>query len=512
MKRFCFILLIFANYFQLFCQDKIEIENLGKKVNSVYDDLFPIIAPDGKTLYFVRDSDPLNTFGAKGSQDIWFSVLDSTNNWSIAQRLGFPFNQVQYNCVFSVSPDGNTLLIEGSYEKGVYDGIGCSVSHRTINGWSLPQKLNIKNYAKLNKGIYNGAYLTTSGKELLLFFSKDKESINNDIYVSFLQKDSSWSEPKNLGFIINSAANETSPFLAADGVSLFYSSNKGGGAGKGDIYMSKRLDNTWQKWSKPKNLGKPINTNEWEAYYSFDASSNYAYMVSYKKTIGKADIVRVKTIKENKPDPVVIIYGTVYNTKTKKTISPSSSTINYEYLKDAKNIGTANSNPKDGTYKIVLPYGSFFSFSAEAKGYYSISDNIDLTKIGDFKEIKRDLYLTPIEIGEIIRLNNIFFDFDKAILRPESFPELEKVLKLLNSYPKMIIELNGHTDSYGDDDYNINLSQNRADAVKNYLVSKGISLERIKTIGFGESKPIATNETEEGRQLNRRIEFVIISY
>ncbi len=447
----------------------------------------------------------------KGSQDIWYSNLDSLGNWSVAKRLELPFNQVQYNCVYSVSPDGNTLLLKGAYENGEYQGIGCSFSHKTVNGWTTPQKLKIKNYEKLDKGMWNGACLSNSGKELLLFFSKDKKSENNDIYVSFIQKDSTWSEPKNLGFYINTGANENSPFLASDGVTLYFSSDRGGGLGKGDIYMSKRLDNTWLNWSKPKNLGKPINTKEGEAYYSIDASGEYAFMVR-RNTDGKTGIVKIKLLKENKPDPVVILYGTVFDTKTKLPISPTSATINYEFLKEAKNVGTATTNPNDGSYKIVLPYGSYFSFSADAKGYYSISDNIDLTKTGDYKEIKRDLFLTPIEIGEVIRLNNIFFDFDKATLRSESFPELEKVLKILNDSPKMVIEINGHTDNFGNDEYNLTLSQNRTDAVKTYLVSKGISQERIITKGFGESKPIATNDTEEGRQLNRRIEFIIISY
>lgn len=506
MRKICFILFLFALSFNVFSQD-IEVLNFNKN----YDKLFPIISADGRTIYFIIDNHPQNSFGVYGSQDIWFSEKDTSGNWGPAKRMGLPFNKLQHNCVYSVSPDGNTLLIKGAYENGEYVGFGCSFSHKTFNGWSLPQKLEIKNYSKLDKGNWSGAFLSNSGKELLLFFSKEKGGESNDIYVSFIQKDSTWSEPKNLGFYINTLADETSPFLASDGVTLYFSSNRGGGMGKSDIYMAKRLDDTWLKWTKPKNLGSPINTKEGEAYYTIDANGEYAYVVSSKNTSSKKEIVKIKLLKENKPDPVVILYGTIYNTKTKLPISPNSATINYEFLKEAKNVGTANSNPTDGTFKIVLPYGSLFSFSAGAEGYYSISDNIDLTKTGEFQEIKRDLYLTPIEIGEVIRLNNIFFDFDKATLRPESFPELEKVVKFLNDSPKMVIEINGHTDNLGNDDYNLNLSQERTDAVKNYLVSNGIPPERIQTKGYGESKPVATNDTEEGRQLNRRIEFVIIS-
>jgi OOP family OmpA-OmpF porin len=209
MRRIIYAFAFLTCTLTLFSQAKIEIENLGKKVNSTYDELYPIISPDGRTLFFVRDSHPQNKFGIYGGQDIWYSVKDTAGNWSEAKRFGAPFNTEQYNCVYSVSPDGNTLLIKGAYENGVYTGLGCSYSRKTINGWTLPQKLIIKNYVKMDKGLYSGAFLSNSGKELLLFFSKDKKSENNDIYISFIQPDSSWSEPKSLGNIINSLLNET---------------------------------------------------------------------------------------------------------------------------------------------------------------------------------------------------------------------------------------------------------------------------------------------------------------
>jgi outer membrane protein OmpA-like peptidoglycan-associated protein len=179
-------------------------------------------------------------------------------------------------------------------------------------------------------------------------------------------------------------------------------------------------------------------------------------------------------------------------------------------LADGLEMGTARSNPSNGDYKIVLPYGRNYGFSAKADGFIAISDNMDLSDVADYKEINRDLYLVPIEIGEVVRLNNIFFDLAKATLRPESFPELDRVVKYMLDNPTMEIAMAGHTDNIGSDDANLTLSADRSKAVKDYIVSKGITENRITSNGFGESKPIASNETDDGRQLNRRVEFTIL--
>ncbi|HXH17555.1 MAG TPA: OmpA family protein, partial [Chitinophagales bacterium] len=211
---------------------------------------------------------------------------------------------------------------------------------------------------------------------------------------------------------------------------------------------------------------------------------------------------------EIRPNPVMLVYGTVFNKKTLKPIGNAD--VEYETLPGGEEAGIARSEPDNGSYKIVLPYGKLYGILAKADGYISVSDNLDLTQVAEYQEIQKDLYLAPIEVGEIVRLNNIFFDYDKATLRPESFPELDRVVAFLRENQKVEIELSGHTDHRGSDNYNLVLSQNRAKAVVDYIIRHGIDASRLIAKGYGETKPVASNDTEEGMQLNRRVEFEIL--
>jgi outer membrane protein OmpA-like peptidoglycan-associated protein len=226
-------------------------------------------------------------------------------------------------------------------------------------------------------------------------------------------------------------------------------------------------------------------------------------------TYGASDIVRVKLLEREKPNPVVLVSGNVYNAKTKR---PLSASLIYETLPDGVEAGNAISNPFDGAFKIVLPYNKNYSIHASADHFFAISENMNLDSLikAGYKEVHKDLYLVPIEIGQVVRLNNVFFDFDKWDLRPESFIELNRVVELLTENPAIEIEMSAHTDSRGTDDYNFKLSDNRARSVMEYIISKGIASTRITSHGYGETKPVATNDTDEGRQLNRRVEFKIM--
>lgn len=508
MKLIILFFVLFFCVLPFYAQEKIQMENLGENVNSKCSEINPIISPDGKVLYFVRCNHPLNTFGEQGSQDIWFSNLGESNKWSMAAKMSLPFNIEQYNGIINITPDGNSVLIRGAFTKGKLSGNGYSFSYKTTTGWSLPEKIKIKNYTLMDVGLTNSACLSNDGKTLLISFSEKYQSMENDLYVSFLIEQDKWSKPLNLGKKINTDSTEASPFLASDGVTLYFASNRKGGFGSSDIYITKRLDDSWTNWSEPVNLGNSINSEGGEIYYSLDAAGKYAYIVSDKNSIGERDIVKILLGEEQKPDPVVLVYGNVYN---KKTNEPIEAAITYEKLGEKSEVaGLARSNPETGEYKIILPYGQLYGFSADKKGFMSVSDNIDLRAIEGYTEIKRDLYLVPIEIGQTVRLQNIFFDFAKADLRPESFPELDRVLKLLNENPNMKIEISGHTDSDGSDELNRKLSDNRAISVMNYITSKNISTNRITAKGYGETKPIAENDTDENKQLNRRVEFTVL--
>lgn len=495
-------------------QTILKIENLGEQVNSKLPELRPTISPDGNLLFFIRQNDPFNTKynSVPNSQDIWFSLRDTgTGKWSKAVHLGEPLNTVEYNAVFWISPDNNRILIRNAFINGDYFGNGVSMCYLTKYGnWSKPEMLRIKNLDKYNRGMTYGASMANNGQTLLLYMSEINNSRNNDIYVSFLEKDGTWTEPKGLGKIINlKEYNELTPYLASDGETLYFSSNRPGGLGSNDIWKSKRLDSTWQRWSEPENLGSPINTPEWDAFFTLDAGGEFAYLTTNEETYGSSDIVRVKLLEVQKPDPVILVSGNVYNAKT---LEPLSASLIYETLPDGAVAGNGISNAYDGSFKIVLPYDKNYSIRASADKFFAISENLNLdslTKVG-YKEIHKDLYLAPIEIGQVFRLNNVFFDFDKWDLRPESYFELNRVVQLLNDNPTIEIEMSAHTDSRGTDEYNYVLSDKRAKSVMDYILSQGISPSRITSHGYGESKPVATNETDDGRQLNRRVEFKIL--
>ena len=491
----------------------IKIENLGEKINTQLPELRPTISADGNILFFICQNHPENTKynSIRNSQDIWYAVRDTSGRWSEAMHMGFPLNTYHYNAVFWISPDNNRILIRNAYIEGDYVGNGVSMSYLDKRGyWSKPEMLKIRNYGKYDRGRQYGATMAHDGQTLLLYMTPEKGGVLNDIFVCFLLKDGTWSEPKSLGKKINLPDyDEMTPYLASDGVTLYFSSNRPGGLGDNDIWMTKKLDSTWQKWSEPVNLGSPINTPEWDAFFTLDAGGEYAYLTSSAEGYGESDIVRVKLLERERPDPVILVSGNVYN---KKTNEPLSASLVYETLPDGTEAGNGISNPEDGAFKIVLPYDKNYMIRATADHFFAQSENLNLDSLikAGYKEIHKDLFLVPIEIGQVVRLNNVFFDFDKWDLRPESFLELNRVVKLLQENPAIEIEMSAHTDSYGSDDYNFKLSDNRARSVMEYIIAKGISANRITSQGYGETKHVAPNDTPENRQLNRRVEFTIL--
>jgi len=491
----------------------IKIDNIGETINSALPELRPTISADGNLLFFIRQDNPANTKynEVPNSQDIWFSFRDSiTGIWSKAVHLGYPLNTTAYNAVYWVSPDNNRILIRGAFVDGAFVGPGVSMCTLQKNDyWSEPKMLMIKKYFQYDRGYQSGATMANDGKTLLLYMSPKGNRLN-DLFVSFLNDDSTWTEPKSLGKKINLPDyNELTPYLASDGVTLYFSSDRPGGLGDNDIWMTKRLDKTWEKWSDPVNLGSPINTPDWDAFFTMDAGGEYAYLTTSEGGYGESDIVRVKLMEKERPAPVVLVSGNVYNAKTKQ---PLSASLIYETLPDGTIAGNGLSNANDGSFKIVLPYDKNYSIRASADHFFAISENLNLdslTRMG-YREIHKDLYLVPVEIGETVRLNNVFFDTDKWDLRPESFVELDRVVKLLLENPDIEIEISAHTDSRASDEHNFKLSDNRAASVMNSILSKGISSNRITAHGYGETRPIAPNDTEENMQLNRRVEFKIV--
>ena len=478
-------------------------ENLGDKVNSVADELCPVISPDGRLLLFTRQDHPDN-IAPIDNQDIWYCTLNPDGSWAPAKNMGTPLNNAENSSATSITPDGQTLLLlnryypDGRMEKGI------STTMRTAEGWAFPTNVEMDDF--YNDNLYGEYNLTSSGKVMIMTMQRKDSYGGKDIYISFLKDDGSWTAPMNAGGVINTGAGETSPYLAADGVTLYFSSDGFPGYGRKDMFLTRRLDSTWTNWSTPENLGPALNTPGWDAYYSIPASGEYAYFVSYTNSLGAADIFRAKLPEMLRPKPVVLIRGKVLNAKTNE---PIGARISYESLLTGKEVGIAHSNPKTGEYSIVLPAGEEYGFLALSADYIPVSENIDLTNLTEYKEMERDLRLVPIEKGAVIRLNNIFFDTGKFTLRKQSMRELDRLVKLLKSNPGMQIEVSGHTDDVGTDANNLVLSRNRAKAVFDYLLSQEISATRLKSMGYGEAQPSVPNTSPENRQVNRRVEFKI---
>jgi outer membrane protein OmpA-like peptidoglycan-associated protein len=356
-----------------------------------------------------------------------------------------------------------------------------------------------------------------------MLMSVDREDTRGgrDIYVSFAQNDSSWSEPLNLGPVINSAGEEVTPFLASDDKTLYYSSNGFSGYGGNDVYVSKRLDDTWTKWSEPKNMGPEINSKTDDMFFNIPSTSDFAYY-SRAITPDNFDIFRVKMPFYKNPEPVIVVKGKLLDSKTGK---PIGAKIIYERLPDGKEVGKTYSDPETGEYEIHLPGGYLYGIRAEAKDHISEHQNLDLRNFKEPSTVTENLQLQPIVPAEVeiatikaapveenakITLNNIFFDFDKSVLKEESFPELNRLAELMKEKATMQVEIAGHTDEVGTEEYNMGLSERRAKAVANYMEGRGITKERIAVVFFGESKPIDNSHTKAGHAKNRRVEFKIV--
>jgi len=499
---------------------ELKRENLGRGVNTQFEEICPVIAPDGKTLYFTRPEEPDN-------QDVFYSELTANGTFGPARRLPSPINTPEHNSSFSITPDGSTMLLNNVYRRDRLDTTriklykGLSVTRRNGQAWGFPEQVQIQRY--YNDNDFAEFSLAQSGQVLVMTAQREDSYGSKDLYVSFLQANGIWSEPKNMGPVVNTADAETSPFIASDGVSMYYSTPGLSGYGSMDIFVTRRLDETWTRWTEPQNLGPAINTDAWDGYFTLPASGEFAYFVSAKNSLGGNDIFRTRLTKDLQPEPVALVYGNIYDARDKK---PLAATLRYEAKAPAKDGGQASANNITGQYKIVLPLKRNYLLAVEAPGYELNSGEIVLEKDSVYREIRRDIYLSrpgseqsvsankldvnKLEVGKAVVLNNIMFEQGKYDLLEPSFAELDRVAVLMKENPQMEIRLEGHTDNKGDFMLNIELSKNRVIAVKQYLESKGIRSERIQYKAYGGTQPIASNASEDARKKNRRVEFVIL--
>ncbi|MEK6477984.1 OmpA family protein [Catalinimonas sp. 4WD22] len=479
-----------------------ELVNMGRDVNSIYHDSTPIVSPDGNTLYFTITNHPENTKGVEGSQDIWYSVKDSSGNWSKSVHMDKPFNRNRYNQVLSVSLDGNRLLIRGGNGS---DDLGFSICRKVNGVWQKPEALDIPDFDDMCKGQFNGAFLSYDDQALLLYFSERPKSKYSDLYVSYPQGGSHWTRPVLIKSL-NTHMDEFGPFLAPDNKTLYFASNRGGGMGNMDVYEAQRKGESWLKWSEPKNIGAPVNTGGFDAYYSVGLNDTLVFTTRAFMSAdgGHLDIFSLKRI--IKEDPKIRLEGVVMN---KNNWEPVKAHIRYSKAEEV--LGVMESSEERGEFSTALADTAKYYLEVNAEGFFSHEDSVMVYgNIQSDTVFYKEIFLKPIEVGVSVRLNNIFFDYNKSSLRPESFPELNKVVEFLQENPKLEVEIAGHTDDRGTDEYNEKLSQGRAEAVVKYLIDNWIDEYRVKAKGYGESKPEVENDSDENRQINRRVEFTIL--
>jgi outer membrane protein OmpA-like peptidoglycan-associated protein len=397
------------------------------------------------------------------------------------------------------------MLVFGIYEPTSPIRVGVSLTTRKQNGWSLPTPMVIDGYYNINT--LSTFFMSGDGNCLLFSVEREEGFGERDIYISFRQGEYNWSKPLNLGKSVNTSKDDDSPFLASDNTTLYFASEGRGGYGSTDIFYTKRLDDTWTKWSEPVNMGPEINTAGKDYHFRLPASGEYAYMVSTNPERGDRDIYRIKLVTE-KPNPVVLVYGKVLDSLTKK---PLESKILLVANSSTTDTVTAVSSPIDGTYSIILSFGKKYSIMAYTNGYFPVNDYIDLNIDPSYKEIQKNFLLKKIDSSFNITISDTRFEHDSYILKDDEYENLSKIVYVLNKNPEYTILIEGHTDNTGTYQYNMELSKKRAQSVADYLIERKIDSKRIQTKGYGATKPIAPNEQEEGRALNRRVELHIFS-
>jgi OmpA-OmpF porin, OOP family len=492
------------------------------QLNSAYDEQSPVLHPSQQEFYFTIAAHPQNVAGKRDAGDIWVSKKEG-NNWGPPALVKGLVNNGGYNAVLGFSEDGDEMFLYGHYtvngDAGASQGI--SVSRRNGNTWSLPRNETIPYF--LNKSVGSGGHITPDKK--IFVFSADGRTYNSfgneDIYVSF-NREGVWTEPLNLGATVNTSGQEFSPYYQSSTSSLFFSSNKAGGQGSFDVYRCDRLDDTWQNWSPAQNEGAHVNTEGRELYFRLQ-SNGYAY-TSTLNSDGYGDIRQAyypspdsianqtltnivedqsAVIVPNKTSDVsgILLNGRVVDAETSQGIFAKIA-----IQPEGQNPINSNS---DGRFNTFLSSELAYSVSISALGYISLQEPLVIHDKA-VKDLEINFKLQPVAVGVSVNLKHVLFRQSSPELLPESYDELDKVVEFLTTNATVEIELSGHTDDAGKASLNLKLSRDRVNRVKYYLVEKGIAGSRVKGVGYGETRPIASNKTDEGRKMNRRVEFKIL--
>lgn len=466
-------------------------KNIGPGINTSESEYFPSLTIDGSELVFTRR---LNAF----NEDFFYS-RENNSEWDRAKPMEGNVNTAQNEGAQNISQDGQWLVFTGCNRRDGFGSCDIYISYHDKYGWT--EAINLGGW--INSDQWESQPCLSPDKRDLYFASRRHGGYGgSDIYVSHVQPNGKWSEPENLGPGINTSGDEQCPFIHADNQTLYFTSNYWPGYGDDDLFFTRK--GPGDVWSKPENLGYPINTisKEGALFITSDGATAY-YSSDRNDSKGGLDIYSFELRQDVRPYKTLWVKGQVFDKKTGKGLPSAVELIDLGSRRTISKVQT----DEQGNYLITLPVGKDYAFNVNRKGYLFYSENYPLSKESSDSVYQKNIPLQPIEVNASVVLNNIFFDVNKYTLDTASQVELDRVVQLLSENPAVKIEISGHTDNTGKPVDNLTLSNNRAKAVINYLVLKGIAAQRLVAKGFGETRPIADNKTEEGRAKNRRTEM-----
>jgi outer membrane protein OmpA-like peptidoglycan-associated protein len=472
--------------------------NLGSGVNSAQAEYFPAITADNEWLYFtVNDRD--HRFP---NEDIFVSLFKD-GKWQPRKPLGSAVNTDYQEGAHSISPDGRYLFFASDRPQGNRGRFDIYMARRIGNEWKNPVNLG----PPINTFNWESQPVITADSRAMLFVRKSNDGFGgSDIYISYIQPDGKFGEPQNLGPVINTPGDEQRPYLHPDGKTLYFSSTGHIGMGGADVYMSRLGDDG--NWSTPVNLGYPINSpgDEYGIYVSADGKTAY-FSSDRPGGFGDMDIYSFVMPEAARPLTVVYVKGKVFDDVTKKSLL---ATINIYDLGTGKVYNTVTSDAITGEFLVTLPSNKNYMYEAVSTGYLPFSENFSLDRISHEEYFNLDVPMQPIESGKEFVLKNIFFETGAFELKPESQTELMQLVDFMQKNKTLKIEIGGHTDNVGSDASNLTLSEKRAKSVYDFLISKGISADRLSYKGYGASRPLVANDSDTNRARNRRTAFRVL--
>jgi outer membrane protein OmpA-like peptidoglycan-associated protein len=457
-------------------------------INSSDNDFAPLLLGNGRIMYFTSDRD--------GDQNI-YSTVQGGGNWEAPQVLGPELNSSGDEGGATITPDGHWMVFTACDRDDGFGDCDLYIAEYTGGSWGSVRNLG----PNVNSPFWD-SQPSISSDGLMLFFVSERPggSGGTDVWMSNRSYGGQWNPAVNLGRMINTSGDETSPFISADNKTLYFSSDMHPGIGGQDVYRSK---GTGSSWSAPQHLGTPINSEYDDYFCSLKLNSEDLYFSSNRPG-GSGDLDIFLAIPNPlPPGSVTTVVGTVSDSQTK---TPVNATLTVRDIQNNEVLSSFESDGADGNYVVVLQPGRSYVITAEAPGYLFYSDRFDVPADSKNNSVRKDVAMTR----DIVRLL-VYFDFDKATLQPASTVDLNRAVDWLKANPSVKVELAGHTDNVGAKDYNHKLSHDRAQSVMDYLVSKGVSSQRVTAKGLGMVEPITTNDTEDGRAMNRRVEFRVVS-